>query len=133
MKATELREEVKNHIISEVQLSLMRIGISAPLVLVIHKDYRGNEYLAIESAKFQTMPVMFREVTITGTVNVDDEKKEGGILVSVSLEYQWKSFTGGMNGTELGQLVFFVDKDLPKLMTEERCRLYIQKVQGLSI
>ena len=133
MKATYLREEVKNHILNEVQSSLIRLGINAAIALVVSKDYRGNDYLTIESAKFQTMPVMFKYVMIKGTINVDEESKEGGLLVYVSLDYHWKSFTGGTNGTELGRMVFFVDKDLPKEMNEERCGLYIQKIQGLSI
>lgn len=133
MKAIDLREEVKCYILNEIRSSLMRLGINAPLSLVVSKDYRGNNYLTIESAKFQTMPVMFKEVMITGTINADDESKEDGILVNVSLDYRFKHFNGGNNGAELGRIVFFVEKELPKVMTEERCRMYIQKVQGIEI
>lgn len=134
MKSTELREEVKEFILSEVQMSVMRLGISAPLVLVVDKDYRCSEYLAIESAKFQTSPVLFKEVWISGVISVFDEDQNVNCYnVVVTLNYNWRSFRGGTNGTELGDIRFLVDKELPEKMSKDSAHYYVSKAQGIEI
>ena len=132
MKATELRTEVKEYILSELQTSVMRLGINTQLNLVVKKDYRGGEYLALESEKFQTQPVIFKEVWLEGTISVIDEK-EKAYEVCVRLEYNWRSFTGGTNGTDLGRCHFEVDKELPENLTSENVCYYVDKRRGIEI
>lgn len=132
MKAIELRKEVQEYILSELQNSVMRLGISAQLKLVVNKDYRGIEYLAIESEKFQTQPVMFKEVWLDGVLEVLKEK-EDAYEVYAKLDYNWRSFTGGTNGTDLGKCYFEVDKELPEKLTSENVCYYVDKRRGIEI
>ena len=133
MKQAELRQEIKDYILSEVQVSVMRLGINAQLMFVTDKDYRGNEYIKIESSKFQTMPMMFKEIWIEGRVTVIDSEDEGKQEVSISLEYHWQSFRGGSNGTDIGYIYFEVEKDLPEKIKEDSARFYVRKMKGLEI
>lgn len=133
MKATELREEIRQYILSDVQMSVMRLCINTAMMLVPGKDYRGNEYTAIESAPFQTMPVMFKKVWLYGTMTIVEEK-ENSYEVCVSLDYRWESFRGGSNGMELGRVWYEVAKDLPEKFSEHwGCQSYVNKVRGLEI
>ena len=132
MKAIELRKEVQEYILSELQNSVMRLGISAQLKLVVNKDYRGIEYLAIESEEFQTQPVMFKEVWLGGVLKVSEEK-EDAYGVYASLDYNWRSFTGGTNGTDLGRCYFEVDKELPEKLTSGNVCHYVNKRRGIEL
>lgn len=132
MKATEIRRDVLDYILSEVQNSVMRLGINAQLRIRTKKDYRGEPFIAIESDKFQTMPVLFKEVTIEGGISVTGEPN-GMIEVFVRLDYCWRSFTGGTNGTELGAMYFWVEKDLPAEIEDDSYHFYIQKKRGLEL
>ena len=102
-------------------------------MFVTDKDYRGNEYIKIESSKFQTMPMMFKEIWIEGRVTVIDSEDEGKQEVSISLEYHWQSFRGGSNGTDIGYIYFEVEKDLPEKIKEDSARFYVRKMKGLEI
>lgn len=134
MKAIEIRKEIQEYILSELQTSIMRLGINAQLKLKVEKDYRGQEYLALESTKFQTQPVMFKECWLEGTISINEkDENEKGFFVYVRLEYRWKAFSGGYNGTDLGKAHFFVEKDLPENLSEENARYYVDKVNGIEI
>ena len=132
MKAIELRKEVQEYILSELQNSVMRLGISAQLKMVVKKDYRGQEYLTLESEKFQTQPVIFKEVWLDGVISVTGEK-ENAFEVCVRLDYNWRSFTGGTNCTDLGRCFFEVDKDLPEKLTSENVCYHVNKRGGIEI
>lgn len=132
MKAIEIRKEIQEYILSELQTSIMRLGINAQLKFKVEKDYRGQEYLALESTKFQTQPVMFKECWLEGIFSITNED-EKGYEVSIRLEYNWRAFTGGTNGTDLGKAYFFVEKDLPENLSEENARYYVDKVRGIEI
>ena len=131
MKATEIKKEVLEYIISDLQVSLMRLGINAKLSVNTKKDYRGSDYLAIESEEFQTMPVMFKKVYLTGTIAVTDEK-EDSTIISIRLHYNWHSFGGGSNGTELG-VAYYEIEELPEDLNPRYIRNYVTKKRGLEI
>ena len=132
MKAIELRKEVQEYILSELQKIVMRLGISAQLKLVVNKGYRGIEYLAIESEKFQTQPVIFKEVWLDGVLEVLKEK-EDAYEVYARLDYRWRSFTGGTNGTDLGKCYFDVDKELPENLTSGNVCHHVNKRGGIEL
>lgn len=134
MKATELKKEILDYILSEVQTSVMRLGINAQLSYVTRYDYHKNEILGIESTKFQTMPMMFKELMLVGNINIVDETEEQYYNeVAISLDYRYTSFNGGHNGTELGRIIFRVDKDLPKKIGHDMEKFYVRKVQSIEI
>ncbi len=133
MKAIDLREEVKDYILSEVQRSVMRLGINAQLSYVIKHNYRKNELLTIESTKFQTMPMMFKELMLVGDIYIADNTEEKDYTeITINLEYRYTSFRGGHNGTELGRITFRLDKDMPKI-SSDMVKFYVRKVQGIEI
>lgn len=133
MKSTDLRNEVREYILSDVQMTLARLGINAACKFVTEKDYRGNDYLTIETSKFQTMPMMFKELYVRGPVGTYEEEDKEFYEVSIRLEYCWKSFRGGSNGTDLGTIRYQVEKDMPERVGEDSVRYYIHKEHGIEI
>ena len=133
MKSTVLRNEVKEFILSDVQMSAMRLGVNAQFQFVTEKDYRGNDYLVIMSSKFQTVPALFKELWIEGTVRAFEDEDKGCFQVCIKLEYYWKTFGGGSNGTDLGSIRYQVDKDIPERVSEDGIRHYVHKEHGIEI
>lgn len=134
MKTTEIRKEVLEYIISDLQTSVTRLGINAELGIKVEKDYRGKEYLAIESTRFQTQPVLFRECWLDGTISINEkDENEKGFFIYIMMDYRWRSFAGGFNGTDFGRAHFFVEKDLPERLTKDNVWCYVRRVSGIEV
>ena len=134
MEATELRTEIKEFILEELQESLMRMGINARLSYKVEKDYRKEDYLTVVSEPFQTTPVVFKKLWIRGTFGCceSDEQKDK-ILISVNLDYNWEAYSRGFNGTDLGTMWFAMNKHLPDKISKDCVCYYIRKRQGIEI
>ena len=134
MKATELRTEIKEYILGELQTSLMRMGINAQLSLKVEKDYRKEDYLTVVSEPFQTTPVVFKKLWISGTFGCcESEEHKDKVLISVNLDYNWEAFSRGTNGTDLGTIWFSMSKELPEEIGKDEACYYIRKRHGLEL
>lgn len=131
--AMNLRSEVRYFILNDVKASLMRLGINANFTMETEKDYRGDDYLTIKSSRFQTMPVIFKELWIEGVVSVYDVEDTDKVGVTVRISYYWESFGGGSNGTDLGTVRYVVDKNMPGKISQDSVRYYVCKQNGLEI
>lgn len=130
MKATKLQKNVLEYIVSDLQMTINRLGINATLSTKIAKDYRGEEFVKIVSTPFQTMPVLFKEITIDGTIGTGEED-EKNVEVGIRLNYAYTHFRGGGNGHELGIVRYVVEKNIP-----EKCmdlRYFIHKTDSIEI
>lgn len=129
----EVSKDVLDYIVSDINLSLTRLGISEPLVDITTDSEKKKGYLkyATKSA-IKQMPMIFKELVVSGSIYCEEDG-EDFYLVSVNLYYSWSSFGGGYNGTELGNIVYRVDKRIPKIESKRELQHYIRKKRGLEI
>lgn len=135
-----LSKQVLDYIINDVETTIHRLGINAQLSIKVEKDYRGNDYEKLVSTSFQTMPVLFKEIHLEGTISVRDKQDEPDdfLKVCINIEYRYTNFGGGSNGHILGSIAYEVDKRTNEKMKEsEKESKYIsmiaRKVQSLEI
>ena len=143
----EIRNDVREYILSEVNMTLARLGVSEQVreTLVRDEKYENIIRYQFESAPIRQMPMVFKKLTVGGYMAVitpTDEKhryykaSEKYHVVFVKLDYRYDLFDGGSNGCGIGYMVFLVDKELPKSFEEDswiRPEVYIRKVEGLNI
>lgn len=126
MNVKEISKHVINYILEDVNVSLSRLGISEPLVeieLLGDKNYRQ-----FETAPIKLSPMIFKKIYVVGTLFL--EEKENNDFIMLSLRYSWTSFGGGSNGTELGSVVYRVEKKIPE---NDDLSYYIKKERGIGI
>lgn len=134
MKVSEIRKEIIAFILADINLSLSRLGVSEKVEIVEKKD----SGIALASKPIKQMPMMFREVTVKGAMNIvkDDSIKvsEDQYLIGVGLDYRTEAFNGGRNGCEIGYIVYRVDS-IPEdeELGEGEIRYYIRKVRRIEI
>lgn len=129
MTTKVLNKDIVNYIISDVQLSIQRLGINAQLSIEELEDY---EYEKIVSTSFQTMPMLFKEIHIEGIVSVMNDKVEGYSAVVIRLGVKYTHFDGGMNGHELGKITYSIDNSYKSERIQD-IDIYIDKVRPLVI
>lgn len=139
---TEIRKEIREYILNDVNLTLSRFGISKDLELVresVNRD-KSIDYVLCAS-NIKQFPVMFKELDVDGRmwsmrVNEGDRfYREGTHLVAVRLGYSYKHFGGGSNGCDIGTILYMVNDDLPNSF--DGClyspEYYVRKVKSLEI
>lgn len=129
---------VLNYIVKDINLSVARLGINTQLSLVEKESYVKTQYWTIDSTPFQIMPMIFKDIKLTGDVYIlEDEKKEDVIKVAVRLDYRYHCFDGGSNGHQLGLITYEIDKHFWNQWDgkdrEKIAKYEINKVQGLEI
>lgn len=126
MEIKDISKRVIDYIIADVNLSLSRLGISEPLVEI---ELLGDKvYRQFETAPIKLSPMIFKKINVIGTLFL--EEKEYNDFIMLNLRYSWASFGGGSNGTELGSVVYRVEKKIPK---GDDLSYYIKKERGIGI
>lgn len=140
MKTEILSKQVLDYIINDVEITIHRLGINAQLSIKVEKDYRGNEYEKLVSTSFQTMPMLFKEIHLEGSIAIRDkvDAPDDFLEVHVNLDYYYHTFDNGNNGHTLGRIVFEVDKRTNEKMKESGkesnyISMIVRKVQSLEI
>ena len=131
----EIRKEIRERILSEVNESLARLGISEPLVETeAYKDKQGNvQHYNSMTAPIKQMPKMFKQLFVVGQMEAYESKDPKRVEVCVRLDYAYNHYNSGSNGCDLGRVYFTVDKDLPKEIEAEHAWWYVRKTRGLEI
>lgn len=129
MTTKVLNKDIVNYIISDIQLTIQRLGINAQLSIEELEDY---EYEKIVSTSFQTMPMLFKEIHIEGIVSVMNDKVEGYSTIDIRLGVKYTHFDGGMNGHELGKITYSIDNSY-KSERIKNLDMYVCKVKTLAI
>lgn len=128
---------VLNYIVSDINLTIARLGINTQLSVVEKKDYADRPYLAIDSTPFQTMPMIFKDIKLEGDIFVREDKNDEDIVkVTIELDYKYHTFVNASNGHQLGTLRYDVNKEFwtkSNGANEKWARSNIWKVQGLEI
>ena len=140
MKTEILSKQVLDYIINDVETTINRLSINAQLSIEVEKDYRGNEYEKLVSTSFQTMPMLFKEIHLEGSIAIRDkvDAPDDFLEVHINLDYYYHTFDNGSNGHTLGRIVFEVDKRTNEKMIENGgesnyISMIVRKVQSLEI
>lgn len=140
MKTEILSKQVLDYIINDVETTIHRLGINAQLSVEIRKDYRGNEYEEFVSTSFQTMPMLFKEIRLEGSIAIRDkvDAPDDFLEVYINLDYHYHTFGNCSNGHTLGRIVFEVDKRTNEKMRENGkesnyISMIVRKIQSLEI
>lgn len=116
----EVDSRVIDFILDDLNTSLSRLGINTTL-----HYYEGH----IMSDSFQTMPVIFKELNLEGSMTVTDEN-EKYVDICVRLDYRWKHFDGGHNGCSLGCVYYRQNGDI---IDDMDMGYFVRKVKSLLI
>ena len=142
---TEIRKDVRDYILEQVSESLARLGVSEKVVEIEARERDGRIWYNFRTAPIKQMPVLFKELVVCGEMVVALVKEDDYLypatekndVVVVDIEYRWKTFRRGENGTELGRMIFLVKKELPESFYSKHfgsvASSYIDKFKGLEI
>ena len=133
MTTEVLNKKIVNYIISDIELTLQRLGINVQLSIEQCEDYKHEKFDKLISTSFQTMPMLFKGIHIEGNINViEDEKDKDICKVIINLNVGYTYFDGGTNGHKLGRVMYVVDKSYNGTDTEH-INIYVDKVKTLAI
>lgn len=125
-----VNEAALKYILEDIELTCRRLGISAKFSINTEVDYKGEPFATIESTSFQTMPMLFKDIHIEGTVRA--KSCTGCVQVVFNLEYRVQTFENGYNGFSLGRMIYEIDNGFNG-RKPENARLYIEKVKSINI
>ena len=137
----EIRRDVIDYIISEVNLTLSRLGVNGTLKEV--KDPKSKlARLYYETEPIPHTPAMFRKLIVTATLltphmpenSIYYKASQAFDLISVDLDYRYESFDKGTNGSSIGTILFGISHNIPTVIDD--CLgidLYVRKIKGLEI
>ena len=133
MTTEVLNKEIVNYIISDIDLTLQRLGINVQLSIEQCEDYKHEKFDKLVSTSFQTVPMLFKEIHIEGDINVMTKATEEDyckVIINLGVSYVY--FDGGTNGHELGRVMYVVDKSYKGIDTKH-INMYVDKVKTLAI
>lgn len=131
MKIKDLvNEAALEYILKDIEITCRRLGINAKFSINTEDDYKGEPFTTIQSTSFQTMPMLFRDIHIEGTVRA--KSCTGCVQVVFNLEYRVTTFENGYNGFSLGRMIYEVDNGF-SARRPENVHLYIDKVKSINI
>lgn len=106
MNVRDFTEEMRNEIVNAAKRSLMMIGVTADITISVNEM---KNRIKLETAKFNTTPVIYQSVEISGDADLCEVVGHDGIYdLDFYLNYWFTTFSGGHNGTSLGALNFRV-------------------------
>lgn len=133
MTTEVLNKEIVNYIISDIELTLQRLGINVQLSIEQCEDYKHEKFDKLISTSFQTVPMLFKEIHIEGDINVMTKATEEDyckVIINLGVSYAY--FDEGTNGHELGRVMYVVDKSYKGIDTKH-INMYVDKVKTLAI
>lgn len=144
----EIRQEIREYILSQVNMKLARLGVDrdATETREFEDKYNGTIHYEFETAAIHQQPMMFKKTYVDGyMVSIEIKKEDDRFfqmyqqydVVVVNLYWRWESFRGGSNGTELGRIVYAVERDLPEKFGgfggEDGRKYYVREIEGMTI
>lgn len=133
MTTEVLNKEIANYIISDIELTLQRLGFNVWLSIEQCEDYKHEKFDKLISTSFQTVPMLFKEIHIEGDINVMTKATEEDYYkVIINLDVRYTHFNGGTNGYELGKIMYVADKSYNGTDTKH-INIYVDKVKTLAI
>lgn len=130
----EIRKDVLNYIICDINKSLARLGVNAPLGDA-KPTRRQDSYEAKTLGLVKQEPVIFETLMIEAYIT-NRGTKDGICNISVGLSWRWTHFGGGSNGCDLGWVEYCVNEEaLPEKEVNDfrDMSYYVRRTHGLTI
>jgi hypothetical protein len=107
----DFTDEMRDEIITTVKTAFVKLGINAEVNLEITPKKNGYS-LYVKTDSFNTMPVIYKDIYVDGYGCLEEIKGHEGIYeLRISFSYRFRTFSGGSNGTDLGEVAFRVFED----------------------
>ena len=108
MKCSDLTNEMLLEIIDATKNSLLKLCIpDVDIKLEIKKDRLGKEYIKLLSSTFNSVPVIYKSIRISGIGGLTPVPDHEGVYdLKINIEYTFKYFNNGENGVDIGTLHF---------------------------
>ena len=130
----KLSKEVRDYVLSEVNETLARLGVSESITTLEEKTARnGDTYYRGVSAPIRQMPKMFKKLVVVCEVNTIVHEYYETTELWVSLKYAYEHYDGGSNGCDIGNMWFEVKNDMPNDVDAENVWIYVRRKLGLEI
>lgn len=126
MVTADLYGDVVKYIVNDITMSCRRLGIDTVFYI---KDYGHNDERLIGTS-FQTMPVIFKEIHLEGSIYLEDDTD--CVVVTIFLQYKCKTFCDVENVHPLGEVVYVVDKGYTSKKIRDISK-YIHKRKGIAV
>jgi len=109
MKIQDITTKQLTAIEQAMQTAVSRLGIHVTFKAEIRKAYNGEPFIFINSSEFQTFPVLFQSIRVTGEGGA---KEYGdGLKLYFHVNYSYDHFGGGHNGCDIGTARFIIHPD----------------------
>lgn len=132
MKISEIRQEFIAYILADISLSLSRLGVSENVEI----EKTTDDYMTLTSKPIKQMPMIFKKVTIDGTLYFPKGDsitlREGDVLIDGVLDFRTLTFDDGHNGAKIGDVRYKI-LSAPKDIEPDDVRYYVRKIRGLEI
>lgn len=132
MKLSEIRQEFIAYILANINLSLSKLGVSENVEI----EKTTDDYMTLTSKPIKQIPMMFKKVTIDGTLYFPKDDSvtlcEGDVLIEATLNFRTVTFGDGHNGTKIGYVRYRISA-APKDIEPHEVRYYVRKIRGIEI
>lgn len=134
MKISEIRKEVIDFVLADINQSLTRLGVSEKVEIAEVKE----GCIALASKPIKQVPMMFKKVTVEGSLYIvkDETIKvaDNQYLIGVGLDFRTETFMGGGNGCDIGYILYRVDP-MPEDLIDVGVTVdyYVRKIKGITI
>ena len=147
----EIRKEIREYILRDVNMTLSRLGVSEPVKEKSEwiDKYNDSLHYEFESAPLRQIPMVFKKLEVDGYLVSLEIKKEddryyklsqNNDIIVANFDYFYEHFDGGSNGCKIGRMIYSVKKNLPKSFEsdysdnmDDVCELYVRKIKGMEI
>lgn len=110
--------EILKEIQEKIQTMMSRLCINTEITITVkYNEFPQNAVVILQSTEFNTVPVMFKSVHLTGYSKpvVETIDNGNGIFYRIKfcffISYRYEDFGHGTNGTDLGSVEFICLKD----------------------
>lgn len=136
MKITEIRKEVIDFIVDDINLSLSRLQVSEKVKVTKISD----KIIELNSDPIKQVPMMFKKVTVHGTMSVKDNVacftevslKDNEHIIYVGLDFVTTRFDDGRNRHGIAFVIYKICP-MPKDLIENEINDYICKISPFVI
>lgn len=125
-----VNEAALEYILKDIEITCRRLGVNAKFSININEDYKGEPFTTIVSTSFQTMPMLFKDIHIEGTVRA--KSCTDCVQVIFNLEYRVQTFENGYYGFSFGRMIYEVNNGFNS-RRPENAHFYIDKVKSINI
>ena len=106
MKYSDLTEGMREALTSAISNRLLKLGINTEVSIFAKKIYDGREMIHVETAPFNSTPVIYKRIFVMGDGFIEPTDREGIYEIAFLLGYRFEYFRGGENGVDIGSITF---------------------------